>query len=185
MTCGGCRVLDESRCVSGRIESRIGLPGREDCHSTGDPTSGVGSWSQPALAHCLSTGHVEGRGTASGPMGEAVDLSLVHLTSEDIATMVAYLRTVPPIANPNAPGPKPPDAVARHSPGVSGHPRGEADLCGSLVQAATDERARVRFPASRRSRTTLSQRSVRRLRTPRLRPPPTMSRHASTLRVRV
>jgi hypothetical protein len=108
----GSRVLDESRCVSGRIESRIGLPGREDCHSTGDPTSGVGSWSEAALAHYLSTAHAEGRGTASGPMGEAVDLSLVHLTSEDIAAMVAYLRTVPPIANPNAPAPKPPEAVA-------------------------------------------------------------------------
>jgi cytochrome c len=67
-------------------------------------------------------------------MGEAVDLSLVHLTSEDIAAMVAYLRTVPPIANPNAPAPKPPDAVAGHSPGVSGHPRGEqiyAEACAS------------------------------------------------------
>jgi mono/diheme cytochrome c family protein len=64
-------------------------------------------------------------------MGEAVDLSLVHLTSEDIAAMVAYLRTVPPVANPNAPAPKPPDAVA---PGVSGHPRGEqiyAEACAS------------------------------------------------------
>ena len=82
MTRGGCRALDESRCVSGRIESRIGLPGREDCHSTGDPTSGVGSWSEPALPHYLSTGHAEGRVTASGPMGEALDLRLVHLTAK-------------------------------------------------------------------------------------------------------
>jgi mono/diheme cytochrome c family protein len=32
---------------------------------------------------------------------------------------------VPPIANPNAPAPKPPDAIAGHAPGASGHPRGE------------------------------------------------------------
>jgi hypothetical protein len=38
-------------------------------------------------------------------MGEAVDLSLVHLTSEDIAAMVTYLRAIPPIANPDLPAP--------------------------------------------------------------------------------
>ena len=67
-------------------------------------------------------------------MGEAVDLSLVHLTSEEIAAMVAYLRTVPPIANPNLPAPKPPDAIAAHAPGAIGHPLGEqiyAEACAS------------------------------------------------------
>ena len=67
-------------------------------------------------------------------MGEAVDLSLVHLTGEDIAAMVAYLRTVPPIANPDLPAPKPPDAIAAHAPGASGHPLGEqiyAEACAS------------------------------------------------------
>ncbi len=101
---------------------------------TGDPTSGVGDWTEAALAHYLATGHAEGRGTAAGPMGEAVDLSLVHLTSEDIAAMVTYLRTVPPISNPNAPAPKPPDAIAAHAPGATGHPLGEqiyAEACAS------------------------------------------------------
>ena len=67
-------------------------------------------------------------------MGEAVDLSLVHLTGEDIAAMIAYLRTVPPIANPNLPEPKPPDAIVGHAPGASGHPLGEqiyAEACAS------------------------------------------------------
>ena len=48
--------------------------------------------------------------------------------------MVAYLRSVPPIANPNAPAPKPPDAIAGHVPGASGHPQGEqiyAEACAS------------------------------------------------------
>jgi mono/diheme cytochrome c family protein len=101
---------------------------------TSEPTSGVGSWSEAALAHYLSTGHAEGRGTAAGPMGEAVDLSLVHLTGEDIAAMVAYLRTVPPIGNSNLPAPKPPDAIAAQAPGASGHPLGEqiyAEACAS------------------------------------------------------
>jgi mono/diheme cytochrome c family protein len=67
-------------------------------------------------------------------MGEAVDLSLVHLTAEDISAMVAYLRTVPPSANPDLPAPKPPDAIAAHAPGASGHSLGEriyADACAS------------------------------------------------------
>ena len=97
-------------------------------------TSGVGDWTEQALAHYLATGHAEGRGTAAGPMGEAVDLSLVHLTGEDIAAMVAYLRTVPPIGNPGLPAPRSPDAIAAHAPGASGHPLGEqiyADACAS------------------------------------------------------
>ena len=43
---------------------------------TSDPISGVGSWSAEELAAYLARGHAHGRGTASGPMGEAVDLSL-------------------------------------------------------------------------------------------------------------
>ena len=35
----------------------------------------VGDWTEDALAHYLATGHAERRGTAAGPMGEAVDLS--------------------------------------------------------------------------------------------------------------
>jgi mono/diheme cytochrome c family protein len=101
---------------------------------TSDPTSGVGDWTEEALAHYLATGHAEGRGTAAGPMGEAVDLSLVHLTSDDIAAMTAYLRTIPPISNPSLPAPRSPDAIAAHAPGASGHPLGEqiyAEACAS------------------------------------------------------
>ncbi len=49
---------------------------------TGDATSGVGAWSEADLAQYLSTGHAKGRGTASGPMAEAVDLSFEKLTPE-------------------------------------------------------------------------------------------------------
>ena len=86
------------------------------------------------LAHYLATGHAEGRGTAAGPMGEAVDLSLVHLTGDDIAAIAAYLRTVPPIANPALPAPRLPNAIAAHEPGASDNPLGEqiyAEACAS------------------------------------------------------
>jgi len=62
---------------------------------TSDRSSGVGAWSDADLEHYLSAGHADGRGTAAGPMGEAVDESLSHLSPTDIRAMVAYLRTVP------------------------------------------------------------------------------------------
>jgi mono/diheme cytochrome c family protein len=72
---------------------------------TANPASGVGEWSNEDLAQYLSTGHAS-RGTAAGPMGEAVDASLSHLKSSDIAALVTYLRTVPAIASDDLPQPK-------------------------------------------------------------------------------
>ncbi len=105
--CGEChtprnplfQALDNRRKFAGAVTG-----GWRAYNITSDPTGGVGSWTEAALAHYLATGHAEGRGTAAGPMGEAVDLSLVHLTGEDIAAMVAYLRTVPPIAKSESAG---------------------------------------------------------------------------------
>jgi mono/diheme cytochrome c family protein len=73
---------------------------------TPDTTAGIGTWSDAELAHYLSMGHAEGRGTASGPMGEAIDESLSHLTASDIGAIVAYLRTVPAHGSPDLPAPR-------------------------------------------------------------------------------
>ncbi len=73
---------------------------------TPDHASGVGSWSDADLAGYLSAGHADGRGTAAGPMGEAVDASLSYLKASDIAALVTYLRTVPGLANADLPEPK-------------------------------------------------------------------------------
>jgi mono/diheme cytochrome c family protein len=134
--CGEChtprnlfQALDDRRKFAGAVTG-----GWRAFNITSDPTSGVGDWTEQALAHYLATGHAEGRGTAAGPMGEAVDLSLVHLTGDDIAAMVAYLRTVPPIANPALPAPRPPNAIAALEPGKGGNPLGEqiyAEACAS------------------------------------------------------
>ena len=71
---------------------------------TSDRLTGVGAWSDQDLADYLAKGHAEGRGTASGPMGEAVDLSLSHLTSGDVRALIVYLRSVPPLASKALPG---------------------------------------------------------------------------------
>ena len=73
---------------------------------TSDSATGVGSWSDDEIAQYLATGHAKGRGTGSGPMGEAIALSFSKLTPSDIHAMVAYLRSVPAIATSDLPAPK-------------------------------------------------------------------------------
>jgi len=68
---------------------------------TSDRQSGLGDWSDQQIAAYLSTGHAEGRGSASGSMAEAVSKSLQFLTKPDIMAIVSYLRTVKPIRNAN------------------------------------------------------------------------------------
>jgi mono/diheme cytochrome c family protein len=93
-----------------------------------DKNTGVGAWSDDDLVSYLSIGHADGHGTASGPMGEAVDHSLSHLAQEDIRAVVAYLRTVPAIASPDLPATLAPPAPASHRDG-----RGTADPRGKMV----------------------------------------------------
>jgi mono/diheme cytochrome c family protein len=79
---------------------------------TADRSSGVGAWSDADLTHYLSMGHADGRGTASGPMGEAVDESLSHLKPGDITAMVTYLRSVPGVTTSDLPEPRSTPAAA-------------------------------------------------------------------------
>jgi mono/diheme cytochrome c family protein len=73
---------------------------------TSDRSSGVGAWSDADLVNYLSIGHADGRGTAAGPMGEAVDESLRHLQPSDIHAIVTYVRSVAAIASADLPAPK-------------------------------------------------------------------------------
>ncbi len=71
------------------------LQGWRAYNITSDAKAGVGAWSDAQLASYLSTGHADGRGSAGGPMGEAVEHSLQHLKPDDVAALVTYLRSVP------------------------------------------------------------------------------------------
>ena len=62
---------------------------------TSDKTSGIGRWSDDAIASYISTGHTVGHGPAAGAMRQAIDLSLGKLPRSDIDAIVSYLRTVP------------------------------------------------------------------------------------------
>jgi mono/diheme cytochrome c family protein len=93
-----------------------------------DKNTGVGAWSDDDLVSYLSIGHAPGHGTASGPMGEAVDHSLSHLAQPDIRAVVGYLRSVPAIASPDLPATLAPPAPASHRDGG-----GTADPRGKMV----------------------------------------------------
>ncbi|AHE56065.1 c-type cytochrome [Sphingomonas sanxanigenens] len=85
---------------------------------SGDRLSGIGAWTEAEIAHYLAKGHAAGRGVASGPMAEAVELSTSRMTRSDIAAMAAYLKTVPAVrtaASPAMAGPAP--AAASAGPG--------------------------------------------------------------------
>jgi mono/diheme cytochrome c family protein len=120
------------------------LQGWRAWNITSDPKSGVGAWSDTELASYLATGHADGRGSAGGPMGEAVDHSLQYLAPQDIAALVSYLRSVPPRQgkspvdiDPKAPWAVAASAAAPASNTAEGHAQGLklfAAACASCHQ---------------------------------------------------
>jgi mono/diheme cytochrome c family protein len=98
-----------------------------------DKATGVGAWSDDDLVSYLSTGHAIGHGSASGPMGEAVDESFSQLAPEDIRAVVAYLRTVPTTASTELPATLAPSASPSHRDGGATDPRGKMVFEGACV----------------------------------------------------
>jgi mono/diheme cytochrome c family protein len=114
--CGEChtprnlgQALDNRRKYAGAITA-----GWRAFNLTSDKDTGVGGWSDAELVQYLAQGHAPGRGTAAGPMGEAVDLSLAHLTPSDISALATYVRTIPAVSTPGQPRPVPGPAPAGH-----------------------------------------------------------------------
>lgn len=66
-----------------------------------DPVSGIGGWTQEEIVTYMKTGRVIGKSQAAGPMAEAIDHSLRHLTDDDLQAMAVYLKTVPPVSSKN------------------------------------------------------------------------------------
>ena len=95
--CGECHTprnlayaLDNRRKFAGAVTA-----GWRAYNITSDAATGVGGWSDDQLLAYLAAGHADLRGTATGPMGEAVDASFSQMAPSDIHALVAYLRTVP------------------------------------------------------------------------------------------
>jgi mono/diheme cytochrome c family protein len=135
--CGEChtprnllQALDQREKFSGAVQA-----GWRAYNITSDPKSGIGAWSEADLAHYLAVGHADGRGTAAGPMGEAVDNSLRFLTPGDITAIVAYLRSVSGIATSDLSEPKANAAPSSFAEGVAANvdSRGKAVYAGACA----------------------------------------------------
>ena len=132
--CGDCHTprsalqgLNQRKKFAGSVAA-----GWHAYNITADKDSGIGAWSDEDLEHYLSSGHSHGRGSASGPMDEVVDLSLSNLAASDIAAIVTYVRTIPAQSGEDSPPLRTEPAPASHLAGI----QGEADARGKQVYAA-------------------------------------------------
>jgi mono/diheme cytochrome c family protein len=134
--CGECHT---PRNLAFALDNRLKFAGAVTAgwrafNISSDKTTGVGAWRDDDLVSYLSIGHADGHGTASGPMGEAVDHSLSKLAPEDIRAVVAYLRSVPPTASTDLPATLAPPAPASHRDGGgTPDPRGKMVFEGACV----------------------------------------------------
>jgi mono/diheme cytochrome c family protein len=127
--CGECHTprspafsLDNRQKFAGAVQA-----GWRAYNISSDKVTGIGDWSPEQIAHYIGSGHAAGRGTAGGPMGEAVELSLKYLAPSDLSALVAYVTTVPPVASKDLPPVRAAPAPALHSEGVTAavDPRGK------------------------------------------------------------
>jgi mono/diheme cytochrome c family protein len=128
--CGECHTprniafaLDNRKKFAGAVTA-----GWHAFNITSDKGAGIGNWSDDEVFAYLAKGHANGRGTAAGPMGEAVDQSFSYLSESDIRAIVVYLRSVPATASPDLPAAIAPPAPLSPSEGTA-----NADVLGKKV----------------------------------------------------
>ena len=118
--CGDCHTprnpafaLDNRRKFAGAVAA-----GWRAYDITSDKGTGIGAWSDDEIFGYLAKGHAPDRGTASGPMGEAVDHSFSQMDPADIRALVAYLRSVPAVASSEPATIAPPAPASPHEGGA-------------------------------------------------------------------
>jgi mono/diheme cytochrome c family protein len=128
--CGECHTprnlgfaLDNRKKFAGAIAA-----GWHAFNITPDKGTGIGDWSDDDVSSYLAKGHALNRGTAAGPMGEAVDQSFSHMSDSDIRALVVYLRSVPAITSPDFPATISPPAPVQPNQGGT-----TADILGKKV----------------------------------------------------
>ncbi|RRN63857.1 cytochrome c [Caulobacter sp. 602-1] len=126
--CGDChtprnlaQALDNRRKFAGGV-----VDGWRAYNITQDRTAGLGDWTDAQIADYLRRGHTVGRGSAGGPMAEAIDLSLSKLSPGDIDAMVAYLRAIPPVRDRRQAAVKTAPAADSHRTMATAAPLGAA-----------------------------------------------------------
>ena len=132
--CGDCHTprtalqsLDNRRKFAGGMAE-----GWRAYNLSSDKESGIGTWTSEDLEPYLKTGHSMDRGSAFGPMAQAVHLSFQKLTASDVSAIVEYVRSVPPVDTHDLPAPKLQLASEKPSEGVvvAANPRGHDIYAG-------------------------------------------------------
>jgi len=127
--CGECHT---PRTLAFSLDNRHKFAGTKQAgwvayNISSDKETGIGEWKPEEIAQYVGTGHAAGRGTANGPMGEAVEFSLRYLTPADVSAIATYVATVPAVKGKKQPSVKKEPAPADHSAGVAAmvDPRGK------------------------------------------------------------
>jgi mono/diheme cytochrome c family protein len=119
--CGECHTprnlafaLDNRKKFAGAMTA-----GWKAFNITSDKDSGIGGWTDNEVFNYLANGHASGRGTAAGPMGEAVDESFSQMAPADIHALLIYLRSVPAVASSEPAAIAPPAPVSPKEGGAT------------------------------------------------------------------
>jgi mono/diheme cytochrome c family protein len=127
--CGECHTprnlafaLDNRKKFAGAVAA-----GWKAFNITSDKDTGIGGWSDDEVFAYLANGHAQGRGTAAGPMGEAVDQSFSQLAPADIRALVSYVHSVPAVTSSEPATIAPPAPASPKEGGVT------ADATGKTV----------------------------------------------------
>ena len=134
--CGECHTPRNAAFALNHREKFAGAvtAGWRAFNISSDKTTGIGAWRDEDLIAYLTTGHATDHGTASGPMGEAIDRGLSQFAPQDVQAVVAYLRSVPPAISIDLPATLAPPAPASHKDGGStSDPRGKMVFEGACV----------------------------------------------------
>jgi mono/diheme cytochrome c family protein len=128
--CGECHT---PRNLAFALNNRKKFAGAETAgwqafNITSDKATGIGVWSDDEVSAYLSKGHALDRGTAAGPMGEAVDQSFSHMSASDIGALVVYVRSVPAVVSPDLPA-----AIAPPAPVSPAEAKVSANALGKKV----------------------------------------------------
>ena len=126
--CGECHTprnpafaLDNRRKLAGAVTA-----GWHAFNISSDQGTGIGGWTDDEVFAYLSRGHALGRGTAAGPMGEAVDESFSQMAPADIRALVSYVRSVPAVVSPDLPATiAPPAPVSPKAGGATANALGK------------------------------------------------------------
>ncbi len=104
--CGECHTprdwlgaLDRSRAYAG---TAAGPEGKKVSNITPDKETGIGAWDDAQLEALLKIGFLPDGDVVGSVMGEVVKQSTSKLNDGDRRAVIAYLRSLEPIANPDA-----------------------------------------------------------------------------------